>query len=91
VLVGDSAHAMTAHIAQGAAMAIEDAVVLTEEIKNGDDLASVLANYDKRRFGRVSQLVEMSRQLCEWERTHDPKADVMGVTVASFQLAAQPI
>jgi 2-polyprenyl-6-methoxyphenol hydroxylase-like FAD-dependent oxidoreductase len=91
VLVGDSAHAMTAHIAQGAALAIEDAVVLTEEIKQQDDLNTVLANYNKRRFDRVSQLVEMSRQICEWERTHDPKADVMGVTVRSMQLAAQPI
>jgi 2-polyprenyl-6-methoxyphenol hydroxylase-like FAD-dependent oxidoreductase len=91
VLVGDSAHAMTAHIAQGAALAIEDAVVLTEEIKKEANVEAVLANYNSRRFGRVSQLVEMSRLICEWERTHDPKADVMGVTVRSMQLAAQPI
>jgi 2-polyprenyl-6-methoxyphenol hydroxylase-like FAD-dependent oxidoreductase len=91
VLVGDSAHAMTAHIAQGAALAIEDAVVLTEEIKLHSDIETVLANYNQRRFERVSQLVEMSRQICEWERTHDPNADVMGVTVRSMKLAAQPI
>jgi 2-polyprenyl-6-methoxyphenol hydroxylase-like FAD-dependent oxidoreductase len=91
VLVGDSAHAMTAHIAQGAALAIEDAVVLTEEIKQRSDIETILANYNQRRFERVSQMVEMSRQICEWERTHDPKADVMGVTVRSMQLAAQPI
>jgi 2-polyprenyl-6-methoxyphenol hydroxylase-like FAD-dependent oxidoreductase len=91
VLVGDSAHAMTAHIAQGAAMAIEDAVVLTEELKQQDRLDSVLVNYNQRRYDRVRQLVEMSRQVCEWERTHDPKADVMGVTIASMKLAAQPI
>jgi len=36
-------------------------------------------------------MVEMSRQLCIWERTHDPKADPVGVTMASVQLAAQPI
>jgi 2-polyprenyl-6-methoxyphenol hydroxylase-like FAD-dependent oxidoreductase len=91
VLVGDSAHAMTAHIAQGAALAIEDAVVLTEEIKQHNDIETVLANYNQRRFERVSQMVEMSRQICEWERTHDPQADVMGVTVRSMKLAAQPI
>lgn len=91
VLIGDAAHAMTAHIAQGAAMAIEDAVVLTEELKGNENLETALANYNTRRIGRVSQLVEMSRQICEWERNHDPKADVMGVTVASMKLAAQPI
>ena len=32
VLIGDAAHTMSAHVAQGAAMAIEDAVVLTEEV-----------------------------------------------------------
>ena len=91
VLVGDSAHAMTAHIAQGAAMAIEDAVVLTEEIKQHDDLDVVLHNYNQRRFERVKAMVEMSRQICAWERDHDPKADVMGVTIKSFEVAAQPI
>jgi 2-polyprenyl-6-methoxyphenol hydroxylase-like FAD-dependent oxidoreductase len=91
VLVGDSAHAMTAHIAQGAAMAIEDAVVLTEELKQQDDLNTVLANYNQRRFERVKSIVEMSRQICEWERNHDPNADVMGVTMRSMQVAAQPI
>lgn len=91
VLVGDSAHAMTAHIAQGAAMAIEDAVVLTEEIKKEANVEVVLANYNSRRFGRVSQLVEMSRLMCQWERTHDPNADMQGLTVKSMQLAAQPI
>jgi 2-polyprenyl-6-methoxyphenol hydroxylase-like FAD-dependent oxidoreductase len=91
VLMGDAAHAMTAHIAQGAAMAIEDAVVLTEELKTQTDIHIALARYNGHRVDRVSQLVGMSRQICEWERNHDPGADVMGVTVASMKLAAQPI
>jgi 2-polyprenyl-6-methoxyphenol hydroxylase-like FAD-dependent oxidoreductase len=91
VLVGDSAHAMTAHIAQGAAMAIEDAVVLSEELKAHDDLETALANYNERRFPRVSSLVGMSRQICEWERSNDPSADIPAMTIASMKLAAQPI
>ncbi|MFN3390295.1 MAG: FAD-dependent oxidoreductase [Meiothermus ruber] len=91
VLIGDAAHAMTAHIAQGAAMAIEDAVVLTEELRRQTRLEVALQAYNHRRFDRVRQMVEMSRQLCIWERTHDPKADPVGVTMASVQLAAQPI
>ncbi len=91
VLVGDSAHAMTAHIAQGAALAIEDAVVLSEELKASDHLETALANYNARRFDRVSQMVGMSRQICEWERNHDTSADIPAMTIASMKLAAQPI
>jgi 2-polyprenyl-6-methoxyphenol hydroxylase-like FAD-dependent oxidoreductase len=91
VLVGDSAHAMTAHIAQGAALAIEDAVVISEELKANDNLETALANYNTRRFDRVSQLVGMSRQICEWERNHDTTADITAMTIASMKLAAQPI
>lgn len=91
VLVGDSAHAMSAHIAQGAALAIEDAVVLTEELKQQTDLNTALENYNSRRFERVKAMVSMSRQICEWERNDDKTGDVMGVMMQSGRLAAQPI
>ena len=91
VLVGDSAHAMTAHIAQGAAMAMEDAVVFTEELKRHDDLETALTAFNNRRFDRVAQLVELSRQLCEWEREHVHDADVMGTIGKATQIAAEPI
>jgi 2-polyprenyl-6-methoxyphenol hydroxylase-like FAD-dependent oxidoreductase len=90
VLVGDSAHAMTAHIAQGAAMCMEDAVVLGEELAEGDDVAESLSRYSERRFGRAQQFVEMSLQFVRWEREHSPDADVEGLTRKSFELAAQP-
>ena len=91
VLVGDSAHAMTAHIAQGAALAIEDAVVLTEELKAQSNWHTALANYNQRRFERVKAMVGMSRQICQWERDNDPAGDVMGVMGQSLKLAAEPI
>ena len=45
VLVGDSAHATSPHVGQGAAMAIEDAVVLTEEVTSSDDLGGALERF----------------------------------------------
>ena len=78
-------------IALDVAMAIEDAVVLTEEIKQQAELETVLANYNRRRIERVSAIVGMSRQICAWEREHTQDADVMGVTIKSMQVAAQPI
>jgi 2-polyprenyl-6-methoxyphenol hydroxylase-like FAD-dependent oxidoreductase len=90
VLVGDSAHAMTAHIAQGAAMCMEDAVVLGEELANTGDVAQALARYSERRFGRTKQFVDISLQFAQWEREHVPDADVEGLTRKSFEIAAQP-
>jgi 2-polyprenyl-6-methoxyphenol hydroxylase-like FAD-dependent oxidoreductase len=39
VLIGDAAHATTPHLASGAGMAIEDGIVLTEEIQSQPTLA----------------------------------------------------
>ena len=90
VLVGDSAHAMTAHIAQGAAMVMEDAVVLGEELTKGDGIADALARYSERRFERCKQFVDISLLFAKWEREHSPDADMEGATRRSFEIAAQP-
>jgi 2-polyprenyl-6-methoxyphenol hydroxylase-like FAD-dependent oxidoreductase len=91
VLLGDAAHAMTAHIAQGAAMVMEDAVVLGEELVGQADVESALQRYTERRYQRCKQFLDMSLQICIWDRTHSPNADIEGVTRQSFMLAAQPI
>jgi len=61
-LLGDAAHAMTPNLGQGAAMAMEDAAVLAEEIASGDDLVAILDRYEKRRRPRAGQVQEMSRR-----------------------------
>ena len=91
VLIGDAAHAMTAHIAQGAAMAIEDAVVLTEEMKAHDTLEGALAAYHTRRYDRVAELVELSRTICQMERDHVNVEQIPGLLAQSTKLAAKPI
>jgi 2-polyprenyl-6-methoxyphenol hydroxylase-like FAD-dependent oxidoreductase len=91
VLIGDAAHAMTAHIAQGAAMAIEDAVVLAEELGTRSTLLKALDGYVKRRYERCKTLVEISMELCRGEITNDPTVDVAGLTAKSMQVAAAPI
>jgi 2-polyprenyl-6-methoxyphenol hydroxylase-like FAD-dependent oxidoreductase len=61
VLLGDSVHAMTPNIGQGAGMAMEDAAVLAEEIASGAD--SALENYVRRRKPRVETIVRVSRDV----------------------------
>ncbi len=48
VLIGDAAHAFPPLLAQGAAMAIEDAVTLAELIGTNDDLDEVLRAFRGR-------------------------------------------
>lgn len=64
VLVGDAAHAITPDLGQGAALAIEDAVVLTAELgRSPDDLSGALARYDAARRPRTQKLVRASAQV----------------------------
>ena len=55
VLIGDAAHAMAPTLALGGAMAIEDAVVLAEELAapGGDGVEAVVVNFSERRRERV--------------------------------------
>ncbi len=49
VLIGDAAHALPPILAQGAAMAIEDAVTLAELIGGNHDLDEVLQSFEAAR------------------------------------------
>ena len=92
VLMGDAAHATTPHLASGAGMAIEDAIVLAEELASKDNLDTALDGYMARRFERSKMIYENSIQLGEWEKCpDDPDADPVGLSRESFGLLAQPL
>lgn len=60
-LVGDAAHALSPSASQGGAMAIEDAVVLAEEISRRGATAEALAAYERRRRPRVELFARRAR------------------------------
>jgi 2-polyprenyl-6-methoxyphenol hydroxylase-like FAD-dependent oxidoreductase len=93
VLVGDSAHATSPHVGQGGAMAIEDAIVLAEEVTAGGELDAALARYAKRRYPRCREIWEISRQIGTWEIEHTPppEADFVGLTMKSIHVTAAPV
>jgi 2-polyprenyl-6-methoxyphenol hydroxylase-like FAD-dependent oxidoreductase len=62
VLIGDAAHATTPGVGQGAAQAIEDAVVLTDCLARGRDMPTALAEYESIRRPRVETVLKMSRR-----------------------------
>jgi 2-polyprenyl-6-methoxyphenol hydroxylase-like FAD-dependent oxidoreductase len=92
VLLGDAAHATSPHVGQGGAMAIEDAVVLAQEVTAGD-LDTVLERYASRRHPRCREIWQISRQIGTWEIEHTPppEADFVGLTIKSVQLTAAPV
>jgi 2-polyprenyl-6-methoxyphenol hydroxylase-like FAD-dependent oxidoreductase len=67
VLAGDAAHATTPHLASGAGMAIEDGIVLAEELQTQPSVQAALESYIARRFERCRLVVENSVRLGELE------------------------
>ncbi|MEE1804841.1 FAD-dependent monooxygenase, partial [Streptomyces sp. BE133] len=75
-LLGDVAHPMLTTLAQGASMAMEDAVVLTRtlaEPATGDDLVSALHAYDERRRDRTRAMVTESRRMSDLTQRARPR------------------
>ncbi len=65
-LLGDAAHPMLQYFAQGACMAMEDAVALGHEMgAHRDDLAAGLAAYHARRLLRTARVQLQSRAIGE--------------------------
>lgn len=91
MIIGDAAHASSAHLGQGGAMAIEDAVVLGEELGKDIDVAAAFRNFMDRRLPRASKIKQWSEQLCRWEIERSPDADHIGITREAFELVRQPI
>jgi 2-polyprenyl-6-methoxyphenol hydroxylase-like FAD-dependent oxidoreductase len=60
VLVGDSVHATTPHLASGAGIAVESAIVLVDELLNAANVEAGLQAYQERRFERCRDVVETS-------------------------------
>jgi 2-polyprenyl-6-methoxyphenol hydroxylase-like FAD-dependent oxidoreductase len=62
VLLGDAAHATTPGVGQGAAMAIEDAVVMADQLAATDELATALGRYESIRRPRAERVLKLSRR-----------------------------
>lgn len=67
VLIGDAVHTCPPTIAQGAALALEDAAVLADVLLAADDLDQAAFDaFTARRYDRVKTVVEESVQLGQW-------------------------
>ncbi|MEU2288347.1 FAD-dependent monooxygenase [Streptomyces sp. NPDC013178] len=62
VLVGDAAHAFSPSMAQGGAMALEDALVLADTLAKEPDVTRALAAFQARRADRVAWVVAQNHR-----------------------------
>lgn len=60
-LLGDAAHAMLQYLAQGGAQSIDDALVMSEELSQTDDVTAALANYQDRRLVHAGNIQRLAR------------------------------
>jgi 2-polyprenyl-6-methoxyphenol hydroxylase-like FAD-dependent oxidoreductase len=68
LLIGDAAHPTTPQLASGAGMAVEDALVLGEELARGGTAAECFARVMARRYARCRLVVESSLEIGRRER-----------------------
>jgi 2-polyprenyl-6-methoxyphenol hydroxylase-like FAD-dependent oxidoreductase len=90
-LLGDAVHATTPHLGQGAGMAVEDAIVLAEEIKKANEVETALRSYRDRRFERCAYIVRASLAICMGQLGKGPLVDNHRATGEMFAVVAQPI
>lgn len=67
IVLGDAAHASAPNLTQGAAMALEDAVVLADELSHDRPMEDSLAAVTATRAPRAKLVQEVSRQILQAE------------------------
>lgn len=91
VLLGDAAHATTPHLASGAGMAVEDGLVLAQEIERGGTVEALLTRYTERRYERGRLVVENSLKLGELEMNHGSPVEHAQIMSSTMATLVQPI
>jgi len=91
VLLGDAVHATTPHLGQGAGMAIEDSIVLAQELAQADTPEAAFAAYRTRRYERCKYIVEASKAICLGQIGEGPAVEAAVATRGMFSVVSQPI
>lgn len=91
VLIGDTVHGTIPHLASGACIGIEDAIVLAEELAQASDLGGALEAFQARRFERCRMVVENSGRLGDIEIEGGDKEEHAKIMRESMMALAKPI
>ncbi len=92
ILIGDAAHATPPHLASGAGIAIEDAIVLARCLRDQDSVSSAFELFMRQRYERCRMVIENSRTLSRWDLEPDaPAMRAAELTTETFKVLSQPI
>ncbi len=82
-LLGDAAHPMLQYLAQGACMAVEDAVVLAEKVAaSPDNLPAAFKAYEQVRYLRTGRVQIMARVYGEFYHARGVAAELRDIALA---------
>lgn len=92
LLLGDAAHPTTPQLASGAGMAVEDALVLADELQRArNDVAATLPSYMRRREARCRLIVEGSMEIGRLEQARAPIEEQTAVVQRVLAKLTEPI
>jgi 2-polyprenyl-6-methoxyphenol hydroxylase-like FAD-dependent oxidoreductase len=91
VVIGDAAHATTPQLASGAGMAVEDGLVLADELQRASTVEEGLRHFMSRRYDRCRLVVENSVQLGRYEVARAPIEAQTALVQASLAKLAEAI
>lgn len=91
IVIGDAAHGTTPQLASGAGMAVEDGLVLADELIRASTVDDGLAAFMRRRYDRCRLVVENSIQLGRYEVEGAPVEAQTELVARSLDLLAEAI
>jgi len=92
LVIGDAAHATTSHMVYGCELAVEDALVLAEELSGAPAaIEPALRRFMERRFECCKTVVEGSVQLGQIEMAQGSLEEHSKVTASVSRVISQPI
>ena len=91
VLIGDAVHATTPHLAAGACIGIEDAMVLAQELGRHNNALSALEAFEARRWERCRMVVENSGRLADIEVKGGSREEHASIMQVSMKTLAEAI
>jgi 2-polyprenyl-6-methoxyphenol hydroxylase-like FAD-dependent oxidoreductase len=91
VLIGDAAHPTTPQLASGAGIAVEDALVLADEVAKRDTVADALTAFLERREERCRLVVENSIAIGRLEQAGAPPEAQTALAESALAKLMEPI
>ena len=91
LLIGDAAHPTTPQLASGAGMAVEDALVLAEEMQHARSVQECYEAFIERRYERCRLVVQNSLEIGRREQSGASVAAQTELVEQSLRVLAAPI